>query len=154
MLKILTILAAIATAGIAQAQEGNPMTEDQKAVVAVIDRMTEAFQKGDIDAVMGTYEDTATIMFEPGKPVTGPAVLREMFQGMAAANPQFEFGDKEVIVTGDIAVHSTPWSMQGTAPDGTKIEQSGLSFAVLRRQSDGNWLMVIDNPHGQRLLQN
>ncbi len=73
---------------------------------------------------------------------------------MAAANPKFEFGQNEVIVTGDIAVHSMPWSMTGTAPDGTKVEQGGLSIAVLRRQPDGNWLMVIDNPHGQRLLDN
>ena len=42
--------------------------------------------------------------------------------------------------------------MRATAPDGTKIQERGLSVAVLRRQPDGQWLMVIDNPHGQHLL--
>jgi ketosteroid isomerase-like protein len=42
--------------------------------------------------------------------------------------------------------------MTGTAPDGTPIRQSGLSVAVLRKQADGKWLMVFDNPFGQHLL--
>jgi len=41
-----------------------------------------------------------------------------------------------------------PWSMAGTTSDGQEIQQSGLSVAVLRRQADGGWKMVIDNPHG------
>ncbi len=130
------------------------MTDDQQNVLAVIEHMTNAIQKGDIEGVMATYEDTAVISFEPGIPVSGPAVLREMFQGMIAANPRFDFGGSEVIVAGDIAVHFMPWTMQGTAPDGSQIEQGGLSVAVLRKQTDGSWRMVIDNPHGQRLMQN
>ncbi len=57
------------------------------------------------------------------------------------------------MVQGDIAVHFAPWTMTGTAPDGTEIKQTGLSVAVLRKQADGNWLMVIDNPHGQHLME-
>lgn len=60
----------------------------------------------------------------------------------------------EIIQTGDIAVHSSTWNMTGTAPDGSAIEQSGFSVVVLRQQADGNWLMVIDNPFGDLLLQN
>lgn len=58
----------------------------------------------------------------------------------------------EVLLAGDTAIHTAPWSMRATAPDGTPIEQRGLSVAVLRRQRDGSWLMVTDNPYGQRLL--
>lgn len=130
------------------------MTEDQKNVLAVIERMTEAFHKSDIDRVMASYENTATIAFEPGNPVSGPAVLREMFQGMFAMNPRFDYSGHEVVVAGDLAVHFAPWTMKGTSPDGAEIRQSGLTAAVLRKQADGRWLMVIDNPHGQRLMEN
>lgn len=133
-------------------QQGNPMSEDQNSVLATISQMTAAYNAGDIDAVMLTYENSATILFEPGLPVSGGDALRAMFQGSLAINPQFSFGEHEVIIQGDIALHSVTWTMTGTTPDGQDISQSGLSVAVLRRQSDGNWLMVIDNPHGQRLL--
>lgn len=39
--------------------------------------------------------------------------------------------------------------MAGVAPDGSPVTGSGLSVAVLRRQTDGRWLMVIDNPFGE-----
>ena len=121
-------------------------------VMAIIDGMTTAFHRGDLDGVMSSYEDEATVVFEPENPVSDPAVMRETFQQWFRLNPQFEYSGHEVVVAGDIAVHFAPWRMNGTAPDGTEVEQSGLSVAVLRRQLDGRWLMVIDNPHGQQLL--
>lgn len=58
-----------------------------------------------------------------------------------------------MLVAGDVAVHFAPWTMTGTDPRGNPLIQKGLSVAVLRRHADGRWLMVIDNPHGQRLLE-
>lgn len=76
-----------------------------------------------------------------------------MFAGMAAANPEFVYAGHDVIVSGDIAMHIAPWEMTATTPDGQEIAQSGLSVAVLRKQADGGWKMVIDNPHGGQLLK-
>ncbi len=128
------------------------MLADQKSIISAVERMTAAFHTGDIDGVMASYEDKTTVVFEPESPVSDPAIVREMFQELFKLNPQFDYGGHEVFVTNDIAVHIAPWTMKGKAPDGAKIEQSGLSVAVLRRQQDGRWLMVIDNPHGQHLM--
>lgn len=128
------------------------MIKDQADVQATIERMTAAFQKNDIDVVMSTYEPGAVVLFEPGKPVTGGQLLRQMFGGMAAAKPVFAYSGHDVIMSGDTALHIAPWTMTAHAPDGKEIRQSGLSVAVLRRQTDGSWRMVIDNPHGAHLL--
>lgn len=132
--------------------ESETMTQDQQNALHTIETMTAAFQSKDIDGVMSTYESSATVLFEPGTPVSDKAMLEQMFAGMAAANPVFDYAGHEVIVEGDIAMHIAPWSMKATTPDGQDIQQSGLSVAVLRRQADGRWKMVIDNPHGGRLL--
>jgi len=154
MMKVITmsILIAFSFVAVANNKEGDSMSTDENNVLNVIENMTTSFHNGDIEGVMATYEKNATIMFEPGKPVSDPAVLREMFKGAFALNPKFSYSGHEVFISGDIAVHYAPWSMKGKTPDGTDIEQSGLSVAVLRRQSDGKWLMVIDNPHGQNLM--
>jgi len=129
------------------------MTADEKNVIAAVQRMTHAFHEGDIEGVMSSYEPRATVVFEPGEPVSDPARIRQMFQGMFPMNPRFEYSGHEVYVAGDTATHFAPWSMTAAAPDGSAIAQRGLSVAILRRQADGRWLMVIDNPHGQRLLE-
>lgn len=128
------------------------MKKDEIDVQTAIEHMTTAFQDNRIDAVMEAYEPGAAVLFEPGQPVTDAQQLRQMFGGMAAAKPVFTYSGHEVIVSGDTAVHIAPWQMTVHTPDGQDIRQSGLSIAVLRRQADGSWKMVIDNPHGSRLL--
>ena len=126
---------------------------DQNAkILSTIDDMTDAFHRGDIDGIMRTYEPGAVVVGEPGVPVTGASALRAMFAGFIAAQARFTFLGHEVIQADDIALHLTPWRMVGVAPGGTAVAASGLSVAVLRRQPDGGWLMIIDDPYGDALL--
>ena len=128
------------------------MTKDEMDVVTTVERMTAAFQSGAIDDVMKLYAPGAGVAFEPGVTVADPAVMRARFAQWAALAPKFEYGGHDVMVSEDVALHVAPWTMRGTGPDGSAVMQTGLSVAVLRRQRDGAWLIAIDNPHGQRLL--
>ncbi|KCV83202.1 hypothetical protein ATO10_00535 [Actibacterium atlanticum] len=137
----------------ALSNEGVPMTQDQQDVLATITGMTEAFHAKDLDGVMAAYESQATINFEPASPASDPTHIRAGFEMFFGFNPHFTYGEHEVIVNGDTALHLTPWDMTGTAPDGSQMAQSGLSVAVLHRQSDGSWKMVIDNPFGAHVMR-
>jgi ketosteroid isomerase-like protein len=126
--------------------------DQQAQILSTIDAMTDAFHKGDIDGILRTYEVGAVVVGQPGARVAGTPALRAMFAGFIAAKAHFTFLGHEVIQAGDLALHLTPWRMAGVAPDGKGIEARGLSVAVLRRQPDGRWLMVIDDPYGDALL--
>lgn len=121
-------------------------------ILATIEEMTSAFNNADIDGILRTYEPSAVVIGEPGSPVTGTHALRAVFGGFIAAKARFTFLGHEVIEAGDVALHLTPWAMTGVAPDGSAITSGGLSIAVLRRQPDGRWLMVIDDPFGDAIL--
>ncbi|MCI0433195.1 MAG: DUF4440 domain-containing protein [Gemmatimonadetes bacterium] len=121
-------------------------------VLSTIETMTDAFNRGDLEGIMRTYEPGAVVVGEPGVPVTGDADLREMFAGFIAAQARFTFDGHEVISAGDLTLHLTPWQMRGVARDGAPIIARGLSVAVLRRQPDGRWLLVIDHPWGDAIL--
>lgn len=128
------------------------MTTDQTDVLSLIKSMTASFEAKNIDDVMATYESEATVMFEPGKTTSEAEAMAAAFAAATGINPKFSYAGHEVIVQGDIALHIAPWVMTGELPTGEAIEDSGLSVAVARRQADGSWKMVIDNPHGHRLL--
>jgi ketosteroid isomerase-like protein len=126
---------------------------DQKEqILSTITQMVEAFHNGDITGILKTYEPGAVVMSEPGVPVSGKPALEAMFTGFIAAGARFTFLGHEVIQADDLAVHFTPWRMTGTGPDGTPITGGGLSVAVLRRQLDGKWLMAIDDPYGDSVM--
>lgn len=125
---------------------------DPNQPISTVLTMTEAFQKRDVPAVLRTYEHGAVVVAESGQPLQGETALREMFAGFMALAPRFSYGGHDVIEAGDIALHIAPWQMEGVTPDGQPVQAQGLSLAVLRRQVDGRWLMVIDQPYGDRLL--
>ncbi|NJM24759.1 MAG: SnoaL-like domain-containing protein [Bacteroidia bacterium] len=132
--------------------ENGNFTQEQTDVLNAVLEMTRAFHKKDMERVLASYESSAVIVFAPEQPVSDLAGIRAGFAGFFTFDPKFDYSGHEVFVSGDLAVHVAPWTMTGTTPDGTPITQTGLSVAVLRRQPDGRWLMVIDNPFGARLL--
>ena len=125
---------------------------DAEKINSVVKKMSAAMEHGNIDAVMSAYESGACLVVQPGVTVSG-AALREALNGFISMKPKFNMPKHEVIESGDIALHISPWTMHAVDPaTGSPVEQSGLSLAVFRRQPDGNWLMVIDNPFGAALL--
>lgn len=49
---------------------------------------------------------------------------------------------------GGLALVAGAWSFRGTAPDGSAVTLTDHNADVLRRQPDGSWRFVIDNPWG------
>ena len=66
--------------------------------------------------------------------------------------PTLQLGALNVVLAGDIALSIANWTMTGTAPDGSPVKMQGTTSDVLRRQADGTWLFVIDNPWGSAIL--
>lgn len=129
------------------------ISKDQQDVLNAIESMIQSFNNKDIEGVMASYETGALVIFEPETRVTDFKILKEMFLGAFSINPKFEYPKgHEVFINGDTATHIAPWIMNGTAPDGTKIKQSGLSVANLKKQQNGKWLLIFDNPHGSFLM--
>lgn len=130
----------------------DPSLDAANAVSAAVLAMTRAFEAGQIDRVLSSYEADAVVVFEPGAPAQGNAALRAGFQAMSALAPKFSYRGHEVYVAGDIALHISPWTMQALMGERSAFEEHGLSVAVFRRQNNGSWKMLIDHPDGARLL--
>ena len=111
--------------------------------------LIEAANRGDLEAAVALYEPNASFVLESGEVVTGLAAVREVMQGFLALKPRFTIEVKAVQSgDGSLALTRAKWSMTGTGPDGKPVTMSGNSTEVVRRQSDGTWRFVIDNPRG------
>jgi len=149
------LVSSLLSLSMAASKEESVMDTEQAKVLAVVETMTAAFHNQDIDGVLASYETGAAVNFEPGKKITDPAVIRQMFEGAFNIDPTFSYPNgHEVYTSNDLALHIAPWIMQGKAADGSEIKQTGLSVSVLRKQQNGQWLLVLDNPHGQLLIAN
>lgn len=114
-----------------------------------LDRLfSEGLNTGNIDALMALYEPEAVLMPQPGQVVAGTQAIREALAAFIATKPTITLEAKTLAQTRDIALTSARWELSGTGPDGKAIKMGGRSIEVLRRQGDGTWRLVIDNPWG------
>ncbi len=114
----------------------------------VVQLWAESFAAGDLEALVELYEADATLVAQPGEVVTGVGAIREALSGLLATEPTFNLEVRKVLHTGDIALSFADWTLSGTGPTGEAIAMAAQTSDVLRRQADGTWRFVIDNPFG------
>ena len=112
------------------------------------DLFAVAFAAGDLDGLLSLYEPNAVFAPRPWPTVIGQAAIREALAGFFQLNAQFTLRVERVLQSGELALLISHWTLNGTDPNGNKVEQSGTTSDVARRQPDGTWLLVIDNPYG------
>jgi len=124
----------------AAAGRGTP----QQVLASIVD----GINTGNLDALMALYEPGAAFATQPGQLSHGLSGIREALGGFIAMRGTLDLRVTHVLEASDLALVTTVWSFTGTGPDGAPVALSAQSADVLRRQADGSWRFVIDNPWG------
>lgn len=108
--------------------------------------------RGDADGLLSLYEPGAVFEPQPGAVLRGRTEILPVLAELAAMRPRIEYqGEADVAIVDDIALVSNTWVMEARLPDGSTHREAGISADVLRRQADGTWLVLIDQPRGATL---
>jgi ketosteroid isomerase-like protein len=95
----------------------------------------ERANAGDVGGLVALYEREAVLVIPAGQVAIGSEAIRAAYQRLLAGNPTFTAGEQApAVVNGDLALTST------RIPGGATAE-------VARRQHDGTWLRMIDQPN-------
>ncbi|WP_329371078.1 nuclear transport factor 2 family protein [Streptomyces sp. NBC_00669] len=96
----------------------------------------ERSNAGDADGVAALYAQDAVLAYPPGGQTVGREAIRALWAKVLANRPHFAPEEPlPTLVNGDVALTST-------APrDG-----AGARAQVVRRQPDGSWLRILDQP--------
>jgi len=100
----------------------------------------------DLEGLLALYEDEATFVGPDGESACGSDAIREHLEGLLAMAPQITPTTGSVVIAGDVAMMSSGWRMSLGVSDGEPKQLEGSSTEVARRQPDGGWRYVIDNP--------
>jgi ketosteroid isomerase-like protein len=118
----------------------------------LFDAVVKSRNEGDVDTYLSCYEANATIVIQPGTVAAGETGLRGFFAFFTSLKPTFTVERREFIEGENVTLHMSAWTLTGVDPSGQAIAWSGRTCDVLRKQSDGNWLVSLDNPYGTALL--
>jgi ketosteroid isomerase-like protein len=114
------------------------MTDNEKALKP--EDLTRLFvqraNNKDAAGIAALYEEHAVMAYPPGGQTVGRDAIRELFEKFLPNMPHFEPEESlPTLVSGDIA-------LTATAPK----DDAGARAQVARRQPDGSWLRLLDQP--------
>ncbi|WP_020577257.1 YybH family protein [Actinopolymorpha alba] len=108
-----------------------PATEPEHLSRFVLERLNA----GDVDGLVALYEPDAVLALPDGGIASGREEIRRAYERIVADRPVFAPGEpRPTLRQGDLALTSV------------RLADGGTTVEVARRQSDGTWLWVIDQP--------
>jgi uncharacterized protein (TIGR02246 family) len=114
-----------------------------------VDRLFgERVNAGDVEGIVALYEPCATLVTQDAGTLVGHDAIRQYVSMLPAMKPRIDMGVARVVpVTDDLAVVHHDWRCALTGPDDTSFEVTGRATEIVRRQADGSWRFLLDDPH-------
>ncbi len=103
----------------------------------------DAFNGGDVDALVALYADDACLVEADGTVARGRDSIRAVWDGLVALNGQMSMTTRYCVEVGDCALLSNAWRFTSDA-----MTFKSVSAEVATRGKDGGWRYLIDHPTG------
>jgi uncharacterized protein (TIGR02246 family) len=119
------------------------MSEDERAIRAVVESWFAATRAGDLAAVLELMTDDVVFM-QSGHAPFGKAEFAAAFQGMANVVVDGTSEVVELRVMEEWAYLRNHIELMVTPPSGEAVRRSGYTLTILRKEPDGRWRLARD----------
>jgi uncharacterized protein (TIGR02246 family) len=109
----------------------------------------EYLEAGDLDGLVSLYEPDAHFVPAPGNHLAGQDAIREAFGGLIEHGARVKLELREIRQVGDLALVSNNATLTGAGPEPV----ISTTTEILRRQPDGGWAHVVDDPYFSRMAR-
>jgi uncharacterized protein (TIGR02246 family) len=119
------------------------MTDDERAIRDLVTKWMKASETGDVDAVLSLMADDVIFMV-PGREPFGKDVFRATLETMKSVRLNGTSDIRELKVLGNWAYIRNYIEITIMPPDGAAMRRTGYTLSILRKQSDGKWVLWQD----------
>ena len=119
------------------------MTDDERAIRAVVETWFAATRAGDVATVLDLMTEDVVFMV-PGQEPFGKAAFAKAFEGMANVTMDGTSEIVEMRVLGEWAYLRNHIDLRVTPAGGATTRRSGYTLTILRKEQDGRWRLARD----------
>ena len=122
------------------------MSADEQAIRDLVASWHRATATGDVDTVLKLMADDVVFLVAGHPPMRGRSSFERGLRGLLSQNRIDSTGEiQEIAVSGDLAYCWSALTVRVTPlAGGTATVRTGNALSILRKQSNGSWVVVRD----------
>jgi len=107
-----------------------------------------AYNSGAVENLLALYEPQAVLVTRVGESLIGLEAIKSELQNLLKLGGEMTSENQYAFQMENIALLRAKFVLKTTTPKGDPLEITGNTSEVVRQQSDGRWLYIIDHPFG------
>lgn len=111
-------------------------------------------KNGDAAGALSCFHPEAVYIDRDGRELRGLDQIAWAMNEICRLQLDIQGETPHITVVNDLAMWLDHWEMTGKAPDGHLIEMKGHTSCIMKRNENGEWLWLVDNPFGAAILKN
>jgi len=112
------------------------------------DIFAAAYNSGAVENLLALYEPQAVLITQAGESLIGLEAIKSELQNLLKLGGEMTSENQYAFQMENIALLRAKFVLKTTTPKGDPLEITGNTSEVVRQQSDGRWLYIIDHPFG------
>ncbi|WP_121966132.1 nuclear transport factor 2 family protein [Myroides sp. N17-2] len=127
---------------------------DRKTPESAVKYFRSCIVNGDLEGALSCFDKDAVYIDRDGSEIRGLDNIKIAMQHLCNWKPEIIGDSHKATIVGDHAIWIDKWSMNAVMPDGNPIEMKGATSCMMKKNDDGLWLWLVDNPFAGDFFQN
>lgn len=126
---------------------------DRKTQTGAVAYFRNCLKNGDVKEALSCFDAEGVYIDRDGTAIRGLEAIGLAMVRLCALKLEVKGGKSHVTVVNDLALWLDQWEMTGNTPDGNPIKMTGHTSCLMKRNEEGIWLWMVDNPFGPAVLE-
>lgn len=106
----------------------------------------DCIRRGDLKGAMSCFDPEAVYIERDGQEVRGLDHIEKSLESICSWKPEIIGIKQRLNIVGDIAIWIDKYTVKAKMPNGDPMEMEGVTACIMKRNIDGIWLWLVDNP--------
>jgi uncharacterized protein (TIGR02246 family) len=127
---------------------------DRTIPAGAVNYFRSCIVNGDLQGALSCFDKDATYIERGGQEITGLENIGKAMEHLCTWKPEITGSTYKATIVGDLAIWVDKWSMKATMPDGSPVEMKGATSCLMKKNAEGMWLWLVDNPFAAEVFEN
>ncbi|WP_316820250.1 hypothetical protein [Pedobacter gandavensis] len=126
---------------------------NRKTQIGAVGFFRNCLKNRDLKGAMSCFDPQGLYIDSDGTEIRGQSQIEAAIAQLCALSPEIKGGQAHVSTIGDLSLWMDEWGMTAAMPNGHVIKSTGHTACLMKRNEQGLWLWLVDNPFGSAVLK-